>query len=121
MKKTLLFIMVSVIILVSMPLFVGAQDDCPNGIICIPNPLQYDKIEDIIKAITGFLKILAIPIASAMIIISGIQYLLSAGNVEKSQKAKKTITYTLIGLAIILAVDFIVGIAQEILGRINDS
>jgi len=115
MRKTLLFTIVSVIILVSMPFWAGA------AVIEIPNPLQYDNIGDIVKAITGFLKILAIPIASAMIIISGIQYLLSAGNVEKSQKAKKTITYTLIGLAIILAVDFIVGIAQEILGRIDNN
>jgi len=114
MKKTLLFIIIfAIFLIVATPLISWAQT------ITIPNPLKYDKIEDIIKAITGLLKVIAIPLGTIMIIVSGIQYMTSAGNEEKASKAKKTMLYTIIGLAIVIAVDFIVGLLKEILGKVE--
>ena len=111
MKKTLPIITIFSIILVAVPIVVFA--------IVIENPLKSDSIEEIIKDITGLLKILAISVGTIMIIISGIQYLTSAGNEEKTSKAKKTMLWTIVGVAIVVAVDFIVGFIGEILGRIN--
>ena len=55
-----------------------------------------------------------------MIIIAGIQYMTSAGSEDKTKKAKQMIVYTLIGVAIITAANFIIGLIQEILGKINN-
>lgn len=111
MKKTLLFIIIFVIFLIAVPLIT-------KGVV-IPDPLGERGITDILKAITGLLKIIAIPLGTIMIIISGIQYLTSAGNEEKASKAKKTMLYTVIGVAIVIAADFIVGFVTEILGRVE--
>ena len=85
--------------------------------VVIENPLKYDDIGKIIGAIGGLLKVLAIGIGTIMIIIAGIQYMTSAGNEERAAKAKKTILYTLIGVAIVVAVDFIIGLIGEIVGK----
>jgi len=106
--------------LIATPVMVRAQDNCPSGLVCIPDPLNCDGQCDllgIIKKVIDFLKIIAIPLATIMIIISGIQYLTSAGNEERASRARKTLLYTVIGLAVVLAVDFIVGIIQEILQK----
>ena len=118
MKKALLFIVACSIIFIATSTTVTAQDNCPSGLVCIPDPLNCDGQCDllgIINKIIDFLKIITIPLATIMIIISGIQYLTSAGNEERASKAKKTMLYTVIGLAVVLAVDFIVGLIQEIL------
>ena len=88
---------------------------CPTGIICIENPLKYKTIDDIVKAITGSLKTIAIFIGFLMVIVSGIQIMTAAGSEEQVKKGKKTLMWTIIGVAIVIGVDFIVGIVKEIL------
>lgn len=107
----LIFFIICAMFVVIIPYIANAQ-------ITINNPLQYDKIEDIIPAITDLLANIAIPIAGIMILVSGIQYLVSAGNEEKARKAKNTMLYTVIGFAIILGIKFIVGFITEILGKL---
>lgn len=110
MKKTLFFVSIlSIMILV--PFISGA--------ITLENPLKYDNVMDIIGAITGLLQVLAIAVGVLMIIIAGIQYMTSAGNEDKTKKAKQMIVYALIGVAIVTAVNFIVSIIQELLGKVN--
>lgn len=116
MKKPLLFIIIFSIIFIAGSLIAKAQ------LVEIPDPLDCDGHCDllgIINKIIDFLKIIVIPLATIMIIVSGIQYLTSAGNEERASKAKKTMLYAVIGLAIVLAVDFIVGLIQEILQRVQ--
>jgi hypothetical protein len=109
MKKLLLFIIICAILLIVMPMIVEA--------VKIPNPLgEGTEITDIIAKITEALKIIAIPVGVIMIIISGIQYMTAGGNEEKATKAKKTILYTIIGVAIVIAADFIVDLIKEITG-----
>ena len=88
----------------------------------IPDPLKCDGQCDllgIINKVIDLLKAIAIPVATIMIIISGIQYLTSAGNEERASRARKTLLYTVIGFAIIMSVDFIVGLIQEILQKVQ--
>jgi len=82
----------------------------------IKNPLKYDKIEDIIPAITELLKGIAITLGTVLVIWGGIQIMTAGGSEEKLTKGKKTITWTVIGVAIVILVDFIVGFIKEILG-----
>ncbi len=82
----------------------------------IENPLKYDKIQDIIPAITGLLKGIAITLGTVLVIWGGIQIMTAGGSEEKLTKGKKTITWTVIGVAIVILVDFIVGFIKEILG-----
>lgn len=112
MKKTLPIITIFSIILVVVPLIVFADTT-------IEDPLGNKGVEGIIKSITGLLKVIAISVGTIMIIISGIQYLTSAGNEERTSKAKKTMLWTIVGVAIVVAVDFIVGFIQEILGKLD--
>ena len=53
-------------------------------------------IGNIIKAVVGILGIVAV----VLIVIGGIQYMTSSGDSAKTKKAKDTILYALIGLAI---------------------
>lgn len=110
MKKLSIFILICGIILIANPI-ANAQ------IVEIPNPLRWDSIEEVINGIIDFLMIIVIPIGTVMIIVGGLQYMLSGGSEDKVRKAKSTILYAIIGVAIVLSVKFIVGIIQEILSR----
>lgn len=91
------------------PVFVQA------GFIEIKNPLGDKSIQEIIDAVTGLLKVIAIGVGMIMIVWSGIMVMTAAGSEEKVTKAKKTLTWTVIGVAIVIAVDFIIGLLMEIL------
>ncbi len=91
------------------PIFVQAD------FIEIENPLGDKSIQEIIDAVTGLLKVIAIGVGMIMIVWSGIMVMTAAGSEEKVTKAKKTLIWTVIGVAIVIAVDFIVGLLLEIL------
>ncbi|HNU96832.1 MAG TPA: pilin [Candidatus Portnoybacteria bacterium] len=115
MEKTLFFVgILSIMILV--PFIVDA--------VTLDNPLKCSSDDncllEIIQKITELLQIIAIAVGVVMIIIAGIQYMTSAGSEDKTKKAKQMIVYTLIGVAIITAANFIIGLIQEILGKINN-
>lgn len=109
MKKFYIVYIIYFVVLLGLPFLANA--------IKIDNPIQYDKIEDILAAITELLKNIAILVGTIMIIISGIQYITSAGNEEKITKAKKNLVYTIIGVAIIFAADLIIDFIREILNK----
>ena len=114
MRKTLLILIIVGILLVAG--YVARAE-----VIEIKNPLkpEYDTIEKIIDGIIGLLLIIAIPLATIMVIIGGIQYLTARDNEEQVKKAKSTIKWAIIGLAIISAAKFITGLLEEILGKVK--
>lgn len=71
-----------------------------------PNlPICKDKDKDVANIIGTVVRILLFivgSIAVIMIIISGIQYVTSAGNADAVKKAKSTLLYSIIGLIIAL-------------------
>jgi amino acid transporter len=87
------------------------------------NPLKCSSDEnclmEIVGKITGILQVVAIAVAVIMIIVAGIQYMTSSGSEDKTKKAKSTILYALIGVAVITLANFIVGLIKEILGGVN--
>lgn len=67
-------------------------------------------IETVIKKVLDFMTLIAV----VMIVIAGIRYIISMGEEQEKEKAKKMIIYVLIGLIIILIaraiVTFVVGV-----------
>jgi len=115
--KNFLLILLLILFLILLAGPVMVQADGGEKIITIENPLKYDTIEDIIKAITGILRVVAIGVGVIMVIWSGIMIITAGGSEEKLNKGKKTMMWTLVGVAIVISVDFIVGLVKEILAE----
>ena len=90
-----------------------------GGSATIPNPLKCEDIPCVVDAITSLITSLVTVLGTIMIIIGGIQYISSAGSEDKARRAKNTVLYAVIGIAIAISVDFIVGFLREILSRNN--
>jgi|GEM_PF-3327831 len=95
----------------------GNGNVIPGGSAAIPNPLKCGDIPCVVKAIADWITGFVVVLGSIMIIISGIQFITSAGSEEKARRARQTIIYTVIGIAIAVSVDFIIGLLGEVLGR----
>lgn len=66
-------------------------------------------ITDVITAVLNFLALIAV----IVVIIAGIRLIVSQGEDEQKDKAKKTIFYALIGLVIVLFARVIVGLVTQ--------
>ena len=82
----------------------------------LPNPLGVNSITGLLDRLIGGLFIIATPIAIIMIIIGAFQILTAAGDPEKVKKGKKTITYTVIGYAVIIVAKSVTVLIASILG-----
>ena len=72
-----------------------------------------DIIEQIIVAVLNFLALIAV----VVVIIAGIRLIVSQGNDEEKDKAKKAIFYALGGLVIVLFARVIVGLVTSYLAE----
>lgn len=68
-------------------------------------------IGDILKAVLNFLALIAV----VVVVIAGIRLIVSQGEDDAKDKAKKTILYALIGLIIVLFARVIVGLVTDYL------
>ena len=73
------------------------------------------SFEELICRITCFLQPIAIALAVFMLILSGLQFVLAQGNEEKIKKARNTLKWTVIGIAVVVGARLIVIIAAELL------
>lgn len=69
----------------------------------------------LISDIAYILQIFGIALALIVIVVSGIQYMTAGGDQEKVTKAKKTLTYGLVGVAIVFAAYFIIQLIEDFL------
>lgn len=90
-KSLILILLISLFI----PFVVGA-------VVEIVNPITYESTAELIGALVNFLIKLAIPIATIMIVVAGIYFVISRGDPEKIILAKKMLFWTIVGLVIIL-------------------
>jgi len=88
------------------PTFVLAYDS-PN--VTIKDPKSTD-IKVILNDVIGWVLLLVGGIAVLFLIWGGIQYVISAGNKDKAEAAKQTITYAVIGLIVIVLAEVIVNL-----------
>lgn len=83
----------------------------------ITNPLKggANDFASLVKIIAQWIFNLAIPIAVAMIVYAGILFLISGGDTGKVTKARQTLMYAVIGLAIILIGSGFISLIKSIL------
>ncbi|MDP2648257.1 MAG: hypothetical protein Q8P35_03395 [Candidatus Yanofskybacteria bacterium] len=86
----------------------------------IPNPLESDDFGEFVTKMTDALFALAIPAAVFIIILAGVRFVLSQGNLTKIAEARKMLWYAIIGLAIILIGSGFISLIESIL-NLGDS
>ncbi len=84
--------------------------------IIIQNPLQAATLEVIIDNLINFILRIAIVLAPLMIIVGGLLFITSGGNVQQVDRAKKLLLWTTVGLAIILLSKGVLAIINQLLG-----
>ncbi|MDP2934146.1 MAG: TrbC/VirB2 family protein [bacterium] len=99
MKK---FLLVFALMVLVVPFIVSAQA-AESAVTTICNVLQVAKT---IVAAVGF------GIAVILLIVAGIKYMTSGGDAEKAGTAKGAIINAVIGIVIVVAAVFIIGLAQ---------
>ncbi len=110
MKKIFysLFIFVS-----GIPIVASAAD---NGGVSLPNPLSVTTVPDLVDKIATFIVELASPVFVIMLLVGAFQMLGAAGNESKFAQGKKTITYTIVGMAVVLAAKGIAAVVKNFIG-----
>ena len=83
----------------------------------VPDPLGGAGFQDVVAKVVNFLSIIAIPLVAGMVIFGGIQLITSAGNENTIKAGKKTITYAVIGLIVVLSANAVVIIIQQLFGK----
>lgn len=66
------------------------------------NPLQFDSLEELLRAILSALILIAFPILVLFMVYSGFLFISAQGNAEKLSKARTVFIWTLIGALIVL-------------------
>ncbi len=87
-----------------------------NSFIQMMPPTDYASLEEALIGIMNYLRGIAGLVALIFIIIGGIMYILSMGNIERMERAKKTITYAIAGFAIVIAAPSFLKEITSILG-----
>ncbi len=71
----------------------------PNEVIA--DPINAGSIQEIADRIINFLLLLAAPIAVIMMVYAGYLFVTAADNKDQVSKARKTILYALVGIAVL--------------------
>lgn len=93
----------------------GAGKTTKIGGIEIKNPLKYDTIEDLIRAIIRFLQVLASIVTAIVIVAAGYFFVFSQGDPAKVTQARNMVIYALVGLAIILVAQGIIAVIERVI------
>lgn len=87
-----------------------------NGGVSLMNPLNTTSFPTVVNNVIAFLSTdVAIPLTVIMVLVGAFQMMTSSGDPEKFGKARKTLTYAAIGLAVALIATGITSIIQSIL------
>ena len=97
-KKIVSFLVLTFIF--SVPLLTGAQFNPGEGM--GSSGLTNTSVYDIVKAVMNWLLLILTILAVIGFIISGLMFIFSGGSDERAGKAKKYLTYSLIGIAVAL-------------------
>jgi len=76
--------------------------------VTIKDPVEGLTMETVIGLVISWILVLVGGIAVLFLIWGGLQYVTSSGNKDKAEQAKKTITYAVIGLIVIVLAGVIV-------------
>ena len=110
MKKMLA--VAGVAMVVAMPLLAAAQTTIVN-----PTPVSGDPIQQlfrIIKTINNYFLTGLIVLAAVFVVYAGWKYLTAAGDEESVKTAKNVLIYAVVSIAVGLAAQIIVAVAQAL-------
>lgn len=82
----------------------------------VPNFLKANDFAQLVDKVAGYIFMIGMPIAVIMILYGGLLFLTSSGNEEKVKKAKRALTYAMIGVAILLIGKGFISLLASILG-----
>lgn len=82
----------------------------------IDNPVNENTLGDVLSNVIFALLLFAGAVAVLFLIIGGFRYVISTGNPEQVEGAKKTILYAILGLIIIFVAFVLVRLIQSYLG-----
>lgn len=68
----------------------------------LENPLKFNDVASFISGALKVLVIVALPIITVFIVISGFMFVLARGNSSKLEEAKKNFLYVILGAVLIL-------------------
>jgi len=114
--SVILFSIVSLIFLFDISIIQASSGE--YGLDQVPDELPRDDIAAVIVRIINYVVGLVGIILLVMLIYGGVMYMTSAGNEDQAGKAKKVLTYAIIGI-VIVAFSFL--ITQFIVGALTGS
>ena len=94
----------------------GYRGDTGGGDITLLNPLGAATFAELVQKILEALFTLSIPIVSIMVMVGGYYILTAAGNEERLKTGRNTITYAVIGFAVILIANGVVSLIRQLTG-----
>lgn len=89
--------------------------DASGSSASLTNPIGYNSLEELVSALISFVRMIAIALAPLLFIIAAFYYLTAGADPENVTKAKKIITWTIIGLAIVLIAEGISILVKNVL------
>lgn len=96
--------------------FLLASQQTGGEIISIPNPVGAEDFTTLIDNIVDFLFIVLAPIATIVVLYAGVLFMTAGGSTERIQKAKQTLTWAVIGIAILIVSKSITYVIADFLG-----
>ena len=85
----------------------------------LQNPIKYNNIPDIIKAILDVIVQISVPVVAVLIIYSGFLYVTAQGNEEKLKVAHRALVWTLVGAAVLLGASVLSGVIAGTIAQIQ--
>jgi predicted small integral membrane protein len=92
-----------------------AHAQTPEPTILLPNPSGIASFEELFGTIVQWLTTLLVPVLAIIIIYGGFQMLTARDNETQFKKGKKTITYAVVGAAVILVANGIILVIESFL------
>jgi len=86
------------------------------GQITIPNPLEYETLQELVDKLIDFIFAVAIAITPLVLIYAGFLFLTAGGDPQKVNQAKSLIFWALIGLTIVILAKGLIKVLQDVLG-----
>ena len=115
MKKLLIIIFIGTIFLST-----GVAQSVLAEEFGIKSPIEHENFGDLIGAITGFLRNIALFVAPIFIIIGAFYFVAAAGDPAKIKTGQKIILFTLIGFLIIFLAEALVNLLTEDILKVKE-
>jgi len=104
------------LLIVGWPLIVVKADWPAASPTSVPNPINATSFTDLAGDIITWIVNIGVSVAVIMIVYSALLFMTAAGNEEKVSKAKKALTWSLIGLAVLISSRALIELIKNILG-----